>query len=112
MPVSPEGDSREPMRPGRSVTFLWTIRPDAIGNYDGTIWLHLVFVPLKSDRANELSTDRIPVATQPITIRVVDFLGLGGMPARVVGGIGTLLGSVLGLDNIIPWLWKRTRKNR
>jgi len=39
-------------------------------------------------------------------VRAVNFLGLGGVSARLVGGLGTLLGSLITLDNLIPWIAK------
>jgi hypothetical protein len=35
---------------------------------------------------------------------------LGGTPARLLGGVGALVGSIFGLDNVIPWVWGRFRK--
>jgi hypothetical protein len=37
-------------------------------------------------------------------------LGLSGAPARLLGGVGALLGSVFGLDNVVPWVWKKFKK--
>jgi hypothetical protein len=50
------------------------------------------------------------ISAQVIDVETVNFLGLGGTPARLLGGVGTLVGSILGLDNVIPWVWGRFRK--
>ncbi len=105
--VSPSGETQEPMRPGKSVTFFWSVKPESVGSYHGTVMVHLHFVPLDSAAGQE---SRILLSVQPLDIEVVNFLGLGGVWARTVGGIGTLVGSVLGLDNVLSWLWKRWRK--
>ena len=104
--VSPAGEVAEPLRPGQSATFFWNIHAAQVGNYKGTVWLHLRFIPL--DR-NEPES-RTMVSAQVIDVNIVNFLGLGGTPARWVGGLGTLFGSILGLDNVIPWIWGRLRK--
>ena len=103
--VTPDGDVSEPLLPGQSVTFFWSVRPQDVGTYRGTIWVHLRFIP--HDGSPE---SRRPLTAQLVEIQAVDFLGLGGIAARLVGGLGTLVGSVLGLDNLIPWVWKRLRK--
>jgi hypothetical protein len=39
-------------------------------------------------------------------------LGFSGPLAQVVGGAGTVVGSVLGfpfMDNVLVWLWRRIR---
>lgn len=102
MQVVPRGDVIEPLRPGQSSTFYWSVRPEDVGTYRGTVWLHIRFIPL--DGGDE---SRRPLSAQLIDIRATNLFGLGGVAARVLGGVGTVVGSVLGLDNVLPWLWKR-----
>ena len=103
--VSPEGEVMEPMQPGQAVNFYWSVKPTDVGTYQGTIWLHLHFIPLQSG-----PDSRIALTAQPVEIKAINFLGLGGAPARILGGIGALLGSVLGLDNVISWVWGLLKK--
>jgi hypothetical protein len=103
--VSPQGEILEPMQPGQSVNFYWSVQPQDVGTYQGTIWLHLHFIPRQGG-----AEQRIPLTAQPIEIQAINFLGLGGTLARILGGVGTLLGSVLGLDNVVSWLWGRLKK--
>ncbi len=103
--VSPEGEVMEPMQPGQTVNFYWSVKPQDVGTYQGTIWLHLHFIPLQGG-----ADSRIALSAQPVEIKAINFLGLGGMPARILGGVGALLGSVLGLDNIISWVWGLLKK--
>ena len=98
--VSPNGLSSQTLLPGRTVTFYWSISPDRASTFRGTIWFYLRFVPLQGGMESQL-----PISAQRIEIRGVDFLGLNGRPARILGGIGALVGSVISLDNIISWLW-------
>ncbi len=103
--VAPNDLISQPLERGQKVAFYWSVRPSEVGDYRGVIWFYLRFVPL--DGSPET---RRPVTVQPIEIRAVDLLGLSGAPARILGGIGALLGSVFGLDNVIPWVWKRFKK--
>ena len=103
--IAPEGEVREPLAPGQTVSFFWSVRPEEVGTYRGTIWVHLRFIPLDGS-----SESRKPLTAQPIEVRAVNFLGLGGLAARLLGGLGTLVGSVLGLDNLLPWVIKRFRR--
>jgi len=103
--IKPTQDVAEPLRPGSPVYFSWSVRADDVGTYRGTVWLHLHFIPLDGGQDS-----RMVLSAQLLKIDAVNFLGLGGAPARILGGFGTLVGSILGLDNILPWLWKRIRR--
>lgn len=104
--ISPDGEISEPLRPGQSATFFWNIHPFQVGRFKGTVWLHLRFIPLNGDEPES----RTMISAQVIDVETVNFLGLGGTSARLLGGVGTLVGSILGLDNVIPWVWGRFRK--
>lgn len=107
MEYRPEGEISEALLPGKSVMFIWSIRPAEVGMYHGTVWLHLRFVPL----AGGLET-RSVLSAQRITIEVVSLLGLKGSTARILGSVGVVLGSILGLDGVLEWIWKRTQRGR
>jgi len=104
--VSPEGEVSEPLRPGQAVTYFWNIRTDQVGHFKGTVWLHLRFIPLNDNEPES----RTMVSAQLIDVETVNFLGLGGSSARLLGTVGTLVGSIVGLDNVIPWAWGWLRK--
>lgn len=108
MEILPGAEISETLRPGQDVTFYWSVRPERTGDYRGTLWLHLHFIPKES--AGEES--RIALTAQRIEIRTVNMLGLGGTPARVLGAVGTLAGSIIGLDNIASWIWGAIRRRR
>jgi hypothetical protein len=103
----PQGSINEPMRPGMPVTFTWSVRPQKVGTYKGTIWLHLRYLP--HDGGAET---RMPLSVQLVEIQASNFLGMSGSAARLFGGVGVLLGSILGLDNLLSWSWKLVGKLR
>jgi hypothetical protein len=109
MEVQPAGTISEPLSQGQSVTFYWSVRPQDSGKYEGTVWLHLRFVPKGGGQESS-----IPVSVQFIEIEVKSFLGfLGGGAARGIGAVGSVIGSVLGfpfVDDFAKWLWKRIRR--
>jgi hypothetical protein len=110
MEISPEDEVSESLKPGQAAHFIWSARPREVGSYQGVVSLHLRFIPRADGTQAGQSEQRSLLSNQLITIEVVNFLGLGGTPARVVGILGTFLGSVLGLDNLISWTWQRVRK--
>lgn len=111
MEVQPPGTISEPLSQGQSVSFFWSVRPQDSGNYQGTAWLHLRFVPKEGG-----DESRIPVSVQFLEIEARSFLGfLNGGAARGIGALGSMLGSVLGfpfVNDILKWLWKKIRANR
>lgn len=107
--VQPSGSIYEPMKPGQSVTFYWSIRPQETGVYRGTVWLHLNFAD-KSTGEN----DRVAVSAQIVEIEAVDFLGLSVNLARTSGLIGSIIGGVVGfpfIEDIIKFLFGRRKKS-
>ena len=107
MQVMPEGDISEPLLKGQSVTFFWSVRPQEVGTYRGTIWVHLRFIPHAGGQ--EL---RRPLTAQLVDVQAVNILGLGGNAARWVGGVGTIVGSFFSLENLLHWILNFLRKAR
>jgi hypothetical protein len=108
MEVQPSGTISEPLSQGQAVTFYWSVRPNDSGNYEGTAWLHLRFVP-----KNGGEVTRIPVSVQFLEIEARSFLGfLNGGAARGIGALGSVIGSVLGfpfVGDIVKMLWRKVR---
>ena len=95
MEVQPPGTISESLTPGKSVTFYWSVRPEESGKYEGTVWLHLRFIPMSTLNGEQES--RIAVSVQFLEIEAKSFLGfLRGGTARGIGAIGSVIGSVLG----------------
>lgn len=108
MDVQPAGAIYEPMTPGQSVKFFWSIRPQDTGLYRGTVWLHLVFVDRISGEES-----RMAISAQIVEIEAVDFFGFSVNVARTSGVVGSIVGGVVGfpfLEDIIKFLFKRRKK--
>ena len=106
--VRPGEEISEPLLPGQSVTFYWSIRPDTSGTFRGTAWFLLRFV----DKVSGFETEKA-ISAQPVQIEATNFLGLNGSIARTAGGIGSLIGAVLGFpfaDDILKWLIGRLKR--
>jgi hypothetical protein len=98
----------EPLSPGSSVTFYWSIHPPEVGHYRGTIWLYLHFV----DKLNGAES-RKTVSAQIVEIEAVNFLGLSGNFARTTGVVGSVVGTVIGfpfLEDILKFILKKRNK--
>jgi hypothetical protein len=107
--VSPSGSTFEPLLPGKSATFYWSIRPQDAGTYRGTAWLHLNF---ENKSMGEKS--RIAVSAQVVEIEAVDFFGLSVNVARTSGVLGSIVGGVVGfpfLEDIVKYIFKRRKRN-
>jgi hypothetical protein len=105
--VEPADLVSQTLLPGQRVDFYWSVKPEEVGIYRGTVWFYLRFIPINGGAESQRT-----ISAQPIQIRSVNLLGLTGTPARVVGVLGSLVGSALGLDNLVSWAWKLLRRKR
>ena len=99
----PTGDISEALLPAIPVTFLWNIRSRQAGLYQGTVWLHLVFVPKAGGQ-----DIRQVLTAQRMNIEMVDLFGLDGRAARILGIIGIILGIMLGLEYFLDMAPKKS----
>jgi hypothetical protein len=108
MQVQPAETVSETLLPGQAVVFFWSIRPEEIGNYKGTVWFYLRFIP------KDGSPDtRRALSAQLIEIDAVALFGLKAGLVRWLGLFGTLLSSVIGFPFFadgVKWVWTRLRK--
>jgi hypothetical protein len=110
MEVRPAELVSEPLAPGNSVTFRWSIRPPDVGVYRGTIWLYLRFVDKQTGEESQKT-----VSAQLVEIEAVNFLGLSGEFARTTGVIGSVVGTIIGFpffEDILRFLFKRRNKTK
>lgn len=99
--ITPNALIEQPLLPGESVDFYWSVTTNQIGKFRGTVWLSLRFLPLDGGEESQK-----PLTAQVIEIKSVNFLGLGGAPARLLGSLGIVISSFLGLDDILSLLKK------
>ncbi|MBI2758228.1 MAG: hypothetical protein HYX49_06080 [Chloroflexi bacterium] len=98
----------EPLTPGQSATFYWSIRPTSAGIFRGTAWFYLRFVDKVSGEES-----RKTVSAQAVEVEATSFFGLNGNAARAAGGVGSVFGAILGIpfiDDVLKWLWTRIRR--
>jgi hypothetical protein len=110
MDVRPAELVSEALSPGNAVTFRWSVRPQAVGFYRGTIWLYLRFVDKQSGEES-----RKTISAQTVEIESVKFLGFSGEFARTTGVIGSVVGTIIGFpffEDIIKLFLKRRNKTK
>ena len=108
--ITPSELISEPLLPGQSVTFYWSIRPQEAGNYRGTVWLSLRFV----NRLNGEETQKV-LSAQQVQIEATTFLGLKADTARAAGGVGSIVAGILGFpfaDDILKFLWGLVKRGK
>ena len=110
MEVRPTELISQPLARGNSVTFYWSVRPQDVGIYRGTVWLYLRFV----DKQNG-EESRKTVSAQIVEIEAVNLLGLSGAFARTTGVLGSVVGTIIGFpffEDIIKFVFKRRIKDK
>jgi len=108
MDVKPADVISEPLTPGQPVTYYWSIRPQEVGVYRGTIWLYLRFV----DKSNG-EESRKTVSAQLVEIEAVNLFGLPLGLVRGAGALGSFVGGIIGfpfLEDIVKFLFRRIKK--
>jgi hypothetical protein len=91
MEVRPSELISAPISQGQTAVFYWSIRPNDVGHYRGTIWLYLRFVDRSSGEES-----RKTVSAQIVEIEAVNLLGVSANAARTTGMVGSVLGTILG----------------
>jgi hypothetical protein len=107
--VAPDEQVSLSLRPGETVEFRWNVRAGEIGAYKGTAWLYLRFLPLDGGPES-----REALNAMDIEICTVNFLGIGGPAARLMGAAGVFIGGLFGFGDLlrgVRWLRKSLRRN-
>ena len=105
MQVRPPDTVSEPLFPGQSVTFFWSVLPTETGRFKGTLWFYLRFVP-----KNGGPEVRQAISAQEIEIESTTLFGLRAEAARGLGLAGAFFSTLLDLPFLIDalkWLWKK-----
>lgn len=87
--VKPSGPVSEPLLRDQDLRFSWQTTPGMPGDYEGTLWLHLVLVPLGGGE-----TERVALMAKKISFHAGDFLGWDAALARGYGLSGFSAGLV------------------
>lgn len=106
--VRPTEVISEPISQGQTAVFYWSVRPQDVGVYRGTIWLYMRFVDKSSGEESQKT-----VSAQTVEIEAVNFLGLSANLARSTGMVGSIVGTILGLpffEDILKVLLRKRSK--
>lgn len=101
------GDWSQELLPGEPLRWQWTIRAREAGRQVAVITLRLRFEPKAGGAARERE-----IYNRALTVNAETVLGLSGPAAQILGGAGSLIGTVLGfpfLDKILASVWGRLR---
>ncbi|MBL8055487.1 MAG: hypothetical protein JNK29_02250 [Anaerolineales bacterium] len=101
------GEWPQELQPGEPLRWQWTIRAKEAGRQVVVITLRLRFEPKAGGAARERE-----VFNRALTVKADTVLGLSGQAAQILGGFGSLVGTVLGfpfLDKILAAVWSRVR---
>jgi hypothetical protein len=88
---APKDDVYLPIRPGQPVRFEWTIRAPISKTYEGVVWLYGHYHPKPGSQDSVSSENRL-IAVPRFRLKAVNFLGLMGLPIRIIGGVLTVIG--------------------
>jgi hypothetical protein len=105
--VNPDNPVRESLLAGQMVSLKWTIGAQEAGSFPGDVWLSLRFLPLDGSPASD-----VPIFVQQVELHASSLLGLGGPQARLLGGMGVIVGLALSTDVMIRMFKKLITKGR
>lgn len=89
----PKGEILQPLRDSSRLIFRWHLQTLVEGNYQGTIWLHILYVSKSGG-----DTLRQPLSAQVLEIEAVNVLGMSAHEARLVAALGMVLAAFIGLN--------------
>ena len=108
--VSPSEVFSQTLSQGQSVTFYWSVRPQEVGVYRGTIWFYLRFVDNVSGEESQKT-----VSAQLVEIEAVGLLGIPTGLVRAFGGIGSVVGAIVGFpffEDIVRFIFGKRKRLR
>lgn len=105
---SPVGEVFSPLSVTQPTVIEWKIRPEAIGQVDGILWLHLNLLPLDNN-SGEVPSKRVLIAAPKIALPVTSFFGLGLQTIKIAGIVAAGLGFFLVFEPSLGKLLKRAR---
>jgi len=103
----PSNTISETLLPGQKITFFWSVLPEDVGSYKGTVWFYLRFLPKSG--GEEI---RQALSAQSIVLEVTSFFGLSGSSTRWLGVISLVISILLGIPFIKAWIERNRIKLR
>lgn len=97
---APGAEIYSSVRSGFPTAFAWDIRPIESGVKNLSLWLHAQYVP-PPDPLEPVFPERKLLAAPEFQVRAISLLGMAGTPVRVIGGVCTVLGSLLLLSPLL-----------
>jgi len=100
--ISPSESISQTLSQGQTVSFFWSVRPQEVGTYRGTIWFYLRFVDKASGEESKKT-----ISAQIVEIEAVNLLGLPLSLVRMFGGVGSVVGAIVGfpfIEDIIKFV--------
>jgi hypothetical protein len=88
--VKPREIVGQPFDPSGEVKFFWNVTSYVEGDFQGNVWLYVGADSLPKD-----TTNRYPIAIQPVDFHWQDLFGLSGTSARYLGLFGLIVGILL-----------------
>jgi hypothetical protein len=79
-----------PISSGQTAVFYWTLRPNEVGKFRGTVWLYLRVVDKQTGQEN-----RETLSAQIVEIESVKLLGLPLNRIQTIGFLGASIGLIL-----------------
>ena len=108
--VTPKGSTFQPLKQGERIRFTWSVQPQDVGTYGGTIFLFLNF-----ENRETGEKDRKEISIQIFDIKVVDFFGFSTNFVKTSGVVGSVLGVIVGFpffDDIVKYLFGRLTSDK
>jgi len=108
--VSPPDLISQTLSKGQTVKFIWSVLPEEVGIYRGTIWFYLRFVDKVSGEESQKT-----VSAQLVEIEAVSLFGLPANLVRSVGGVGSVLGAIVGFpffEDIVKFIFRKRKKRK
>lgn len=110
MNVAPRGEIFQPLLEGERVQFIWSVQPQEVGSYRGTIFLFLNFENRESGEKEQKA-----ISIQILDIKVVDLFGFSTNFVKTFGVTGSLLAVVVGFpffEDAVKYLYQRIKPKK
>jgi hypothetical protein len=100
MDIRPREMISETLLQGQKVTFYWSLLPEKAGQFTGTVWFYLRYIP--KVKGEEI---RIALFAQPLQIDALSFFGLKINALRLLSLLGLLISFLIGY----PYLFSKVK---